>query len=47
MTTLNRRLADADFAADLRSEETLSAAVRGYVQRVRGATWARCPRCWV
>ncbi|BCI53329.1 ABC transporter permease [Mycolicibacterium litorale] len=43
MTTLNRRLADADFAADLRSEETLSAAVRGYVQRVRGGDMGSLP----
>lgn len=43
MTTLNRQLADADFAADLRSEESFGAAVRGYLQRVRGGDMGSLP----
>jgi D-xylose transport system permease protein len=43
MTTLNRQLADADFAVDLRSEETFGGAVRSYLARVRGGDMGSLP----
>ena len=47
MTTFRARsggaLADADFAADIRDEQTFRDAVRGYVQRVRGGDMGSLP----
>jgi D-xylose transport system permease protein len=43
MTTLNRQLADADFAEDLRSDESFGAAVRAYLGRVRGGDMGSLP----
>ncbi|MDV3123503.1 ABC transporter permease [Mycobacterium sp. 21AC1] len=43
MTTLNRKLADADFAADTRADETFSDAVRSYLRRVRGGDMGSMP----
>ena len=43
MTTLNPKLADADFAADTRADETFSDAVRSYLRRVRGGDMGSLP----
>lgn len=43
MTTLNRQLADADFAEDMRSDESFGAAVRAYLGRVRGGDMGSLP----
>ncbi|MFG1933169.1 sugar ABC transporter permease [Mycobacterium sp. NPDC048908] len=43
MTTLNSKLADADFAADTRSDDTFADAVRSYLQRVRGGDMGSLP----
>ena len=43
MTTLNRKLADADFAADARSDETFLDAARSYAHRVRGGDMGSLP----
>src|SRR5690606_8585627 len=36
-------LADADFSGDTRADETFGAAVRGYLQRVRGGDMGSLP----
>jgi D-xylose transport system permease protein len=43
MTTLNPKLADADFAADTRADETFLDAVRSYLRRVRGGDMGSLP----
>jgi D-xylose transport system permease protein len=43
MTTLNPKLADADFAADTRVDETFLDAVRSYFRRVRGGDMGSLP----
>jgi D-xylose transport system permease protein len=43
MTTLNQKLADADFAADARSDETFVDALRSYLRRVRGGDMGSLP----
>lgn len=43
MTTLNPKLADADFAADARADETFLDAVRSYLRRVRGGDMGSLP----
>ncbi|GAS93891.1 inner-membrane translocator [Mycolicibacterium canariasense] len=43
MTTLNPKLADADFAADARADETFGDAVRSYLRRVRGGDMGSLP----
>lgn len=43
MTTLNQKLADADFARDTRADETFLAAVRSYLRRVRGGDMGSMP----
>ncbi len=43
MTTLNTKLADAEFAADSSSDETFLDAVRGYARRVRGGDMGSLP----
>jgi D-xylose transport system permease protein len=43
VTTLNPKLADADFAADTRADETFLAAVRSYLRRVRGGDMGSLP----
>jgi D-xylose transport system permease protein len=43
MTTLNPKLADADFAADTRADETFLDAARSYLRRVRGGDMGSLP----
>lgn len=43
MTTLNPKLADADFAADARTDESFRDAVRSYLRRVRGGDMGSLP----
>jgi D-xylose transport system permease protein len=43
MTTLNQKLADADFAADARADETFVDALRSYLRRVRGGDMGSLP----
>jgi D-xylose transport system permease protein len=43
VTTLNPKLADADFAADARADETFLDAVRSYLRRVRGGDMGSLP----
>ena len=43
MTTLNPKLADADFAADTHNDETFLDAVRTYLRRVRGGDMGSLP----
>jgi D-xylose transport system permease protein len=43
MTTLNPKLADADFAADTRVDETFLDAARSYLRRVRGGDMGSLP----
>jgi D-xylose transport system permease protein len=43
VTTLNPKLADADFAADARVDETFLDAVRSYLRRVRGGDMGSLP----
>ena len=43
MTTVKPELADADFAADTRSDETFRDAARSYLQRVRGGDMGSLP----
>ena len=43
MTTLNTKLADAEFAADSSTNETFLDAVRGYARRVRGGDMGSLP----
>ncbi|OBF31542.1 ABC transporter permease [Mycobacterium sp. ACS1612] len=43
MTTLNAKLADADFAGDTRTDETFADAVRSYLRRVRGGDMGSLP----
>jgi len=43
MTTLNTKLADAEFAADSSSDETFLDAVRSYARRVRGGDMGSLP----
>jgi D-xylose transport system permease protein len=43
MTTLNPKLAEADFAADTRADETFLDAVRSYLRRVRGGDMGPLP----
>jgi D-xylose transport system permease protein len=43
MTTLNPKLADADFAADARADETFLDAARSYLRRVRGGDMGSLP----
>jgi D-xylose transport system permease protein len=43
VTTLNPKLADADFAADTRTDETFLDAVRSYLRRVRGGDMGSLP----
>jgi len=43
MTTLNPKLADADFAADTRVDETFLDAMRSYLRRVRGGDMGSLP----
>jgi D-xylose transport system permease protein len=43
MTTLNTKLADAEFAADSSTNETFRDAVRGYARRVRGGDMGSLP----
>jgi D-xylose transport system permease protein len=43
MTTLNPKLADADFAADTRADETFLDAARSYLRRVRGGDMGALP----
>jgi D-xylose transport system permease protein len=43
VTTLNPKLADADFAADTRADETFLDAVRSYLRRVRGGDMGSLP----
>src|SRR5689334_2997827 len=43
MTTLNPKLADSDFAADTRADDTFWDAVRSYLRRVRGGDMGSLP----
>ncbi|SCX24230.1 sugar ABC transporter permease [Mycolicibacterium fluoranthenivorans] len=43
MTTLNPKLADADFAADAHTDESFRDAVRSYLRRVRGGDMGSLP----
>ncbi|MHA3024792.1 sugar ABC transporter permease [Mycobacterium sp. BMJ-28] len=43
MTTLNPKLADTDFAADARTDESFPDAVRSYLRRVRGGDMGSLP----
>jgi D-xylose transport system permease protein len=43
MTTLNPKLAEADFAADTHADETFLDAVRSYLRRVRGGDMGPLP----
>jgi D-xylose transport system permease protein len=43
VTTLNPKLAEADFAADARADETFLDAVRSYLRRVRGGDMGSLP----